>query len=299
MSRNAYGAVQATNATFTSSVQFVPEYIANNNALGTYYTLKDETGVLVKGGRPIAPLMSENIYIPGTIAHGVLWTGGTFTEVVNFDPVVSRIVTEETYIDVEPGYPSLTWDPTQIGNINRLLLASEGTSLEQLVVVPAQFRARNSDSAPTTGIQRLYTDLNFEVYHTPFTVTDFLAPNIWSVRAISSSQHLRFDVLVDDDADSPEDSGEVARVIVLYRQAEDRVWQKAELTLLGKDEFGIEVAEVFVDAVDSPIHYFAQAVDDSGNVLLSLNHGMPYTEVEVEQGILPDNNIYLPLVVRN
>jgi hypothetical protein len=41
-----------------------------------------------------------------------------------------------------------------------------------------------------------------------------------------------------------------------------------------------------------PIEYFAQAVDPSGNVALSLNHGTPYTLV-INGGF-----VYLPLLRR-
>jgi hypothetical protein len=164
------------------------------------------------------------------------------------------------------------------------------------VIVPGQFRATTTD-LPTTGVQRLYTDLEFEVYHAPFTVTDFIAPSVRNVRAISSTQSLRFEIWVDDDADSPEDTGEVARVIVLYRHEGENAWSKAELTYLGKNEAGIGIAEGSVSPITGPIEYFVQAVDDSGNVILSLDHGMPFTKVEtLEQ---PNPTIYLPLVMRN
>ncbi len=62
----------------------------------------------------------------------------------------------------------------------------DGQSRDQLVVVPAQFRATSS-AKPTVGTQRLYSDLQFEIYHAPLTATDFIAPSVWQVEAISSS----------------------------------------------------------------------------------------------------------------
>ncbi len=113
--------------------------------------------------------------------------------------------------------------------------------------------------------------------------------------AISSTHSLRFEVWVDDDADSPEDTGEVARVIVLYRHDDQPTWSKAELTYLGKNETGIGIAVGSVSPIRASIEYFAQAVDDSGNVILALDHGMPFTEVEIG----PNPTVYLPLVMRN
>jgi hypothetical protein len=37
------------------------------------------------------------------LAKGVLWTGGTYTDISGFDPLVSRVITDERYIDPEPG----------------------------------------------------------------------------------------------------------------------------------------------------------------------------------------------------
>ena len=39
------------------------------------------------------------------------------------------------------------------------------------------------------------------------------------------------------------------------------------------------------------IEYFAQAVDDTGNVAIALDHGMPFTHVTKA-----DYGIYLPLI---
>jgi len=155
------------------------DYIKHVTPQGAYYTVEGEGDAHIAGGRPIAPRISTDVQIPGAIAHGALLVGGTFSDTVNFDPVVSRIVTEETYIETEPDFPSPAWEPAQIGAINRFL-SIEGKAYASLVIVPGQFRATTNDH-PTVGIQRLYTDLQFEVYHAPFTATDFIAPNIWNV----------------------------------------------------------------------------------------------------------------------
>jgi hypothetical protein len=237
------------------------------------------------------PRASGDAHAPDSIAHGALLVGGTFTEVANFDPMISLIVTEETYLEEEFDYPDTTWYPAQLGTINRFL-SIEGEAREQLVVVPGQFRARNSDSTPTIGVQRLYTQLDFEVYHAPVTVTDFVPSSIWGVQALSTTERLSFRVYAGD-AD-----GQIARAVVLYRETDEMTWHTAELTRVGMLASGIEIGQVFVAPVTSPIYYFIQTVDDSGNVIVELNHGMPYTKV-IEEGTATPPEIYLPLVVRN
>jgi hypothetical protein len=155
----------------------------------------------------------------------------------------------------------------QVGVVNRFLSIDEGFR-ERLVVVPGQFRV--APGTTTTGTQRLYSDLQYQVYHAPYTVTDFVAPSIWQVEAISTSLFLRLRVRVEDDA------GDVARVVVLYREEGDMSWTKAELPY----DAVSRLAEAFLTPVAGPIYYFAQAVDSAGNVALALDHGNPFTGPE-------------------
>jgi hypothetical protein len=156
-------------------------------------------------------------------------------------------------------------------------------------------------TAPTTGTLRLYNELAFDVYHAPFTYTDFIAPSIWHVEAISSSRYLKFRVQVDDDRFA------IQRTVVLYRTLDSTTWSKAELVY---DET-TGWATGTVDPVDSPIEYLAQAVDSTGNVALALDHGVPFrgmkAAVELPTAYLPivarnyagvDRYLYLPAVLR-
>jgi len=200
-------------------------------------------------------------------------------------------------LEVEPAFLASGWYPANSVVINRLL-SIDGTSHEQLVVIPAQFQA-TSEATPTVGVLRRYTELRYEVYHAPFTTTDFVAPSIWAVRAISNSVELRFEVWVDDKAETADQMSGVSRVIVLYRLGEETTWRKVELTYVGQNAAGIGIAEgVVAPLTGETIEYFAQAVDGAGNVALALDHGNPFTEVESGAEPPPGIAIYLPLVMR-
>src|SRR6185369_7387736 len=108
------------------------------------------------------------------------------------------------------------------GSINRFLTI-DGVSHEWLVVTPGQFQATGNVTA-TIGTERLYDKLTFEVYHAPFTATDFLAPSIAQVQAISSTNAITFHIQLSDD------SGSVSRVVVLYRDTKTMSWKKVEPT---------------------------------------------------------------------
>jgi hypothetical protein len=131
--------------------------------------------------------------------------------------------------------------------------------------------------------ERLYSQLQLEIYHAPTTTTDFIAPNIWQVRAMQADDGLDFDVLVTDD------SFAVARVVILYRNPSSNVWQAVDLIY----DPVTQHATASVPGLTGPIEYFAQAVDSSGNVALALDHGQPFTKI-VPKPI----QVYLPLVRR-
>ena len=231
-------------------------------------------------GRPVLPLTSLNVHVPGAVAHGVLMVGGTFDDVSDFDPLVSRVVTDQLSEagDAELPFPAQEWYPAQMGVVNRFL-SIDGESQERLVVVPGQFRA-TTPTTPTIGVQRLYSALSFEVYHAPFTATDHVAPTIWDVRALQSDTGMIFRVRVEDD------SWSVARVVVLYREGSSNTWSKIELSY----NAGTGWAEGAVSGLGSEIEYFSQAVDPTGNVALAMDHGRAYSAVSREQ------RVYLPLV---
>jgi hypothetical protein len=277
------GDVSVSRETF--SFTYISRTVGETGELGTYYVLSGTQDVHVSGARPIQPRVSRDVHLTDTIAHGALMVGGSFGDRFDFDPFVSRIVTDQLYAQTEPVYPTQQWYPVQPGTVNRFL-AIDGQSRERLVVVPAQFQATPGAGASgrTTGTLRLYDDLTYDVYHAPFTATDFIAPSIWQVEAISTTSYLQFRVQVADDR------WEIRRTVVLYRTLDSGEWSVAEL-----DHDPVSGwAEGKVGPVEGPIAYFAQAVDRMGNVALALDHGNPFTEVEA--GVL---SIYLPLIYKD
>jgi hypothetical protein len=263
----------------TGTVKLSFSYVPHTTTLGTYYTVAGQDDVNALGGRPVEPRVSVDVHVQDTIAHGALWLGGSFADAA-IDPLISRVVTEETLSTVEPPFPFPVWYPLQLGTVNRFLTIG-GQSRERLVVVPGQFKASNT-TMPTVGGQRLYSSLDYEIYHAPFTATDFIAPGIWQVEAIRNTVVLQFRVRVDDD------SGRVSRVVVLYRALGSHTWSKAELVY----DAATGWAEGKVGPATGPIEYVVQAVDATGNVALALDHGNPFTRVK------PGLMIYLPLSFR-
>ena len=107
-------AVQASE-TFTTGISFDNlKYEQHTVEIGDYYTILGENDLLVAGLRPVQPRTSRNVHVLDTTAHGALMVGGAFTEELGINPVTSRIVTDELYIETEFSYPMGAWYPAHI-----------------------------------------------------------------------------------------------------------------------------------------------------------------------------------------
>ena len=167
-----------------------------------------------------------------------------------------------------------------VGSLNRFL-SIDGAQHEQLVVVPGQYRAGTA-TTPTVGTERLYRDLQFDVYYAPFDATDFAAPAVWQAStSMTTDNRVAFDAFVTDD------SGSVARVVVLYRLLTSQQWSKVELSYDPLTQH----ATGFVAGLGGRFEYFVQAVDPTGNVALALDHSLPFQGQAVYK-------VYLPLARR-
>jgi len=227
--------------------------------IGNYYQLEGD--IQLSPGRPLQPRTAfdlQEVLPPDHIAHGVLFMGGSYTTLEDFNPVVSRIVSDTAA--AEPPFAFERWYPSTMHVINRLHLGGELAS-EKLVVMPAQYMA----ATEITGTERLYDSLHYEIYHAPRGSTrDFTPPTIHQVRVLTTAQTISFSVLTTDP------SG-VERVVVAYDDGRG-TWQAMDLDPLGEG--------LWVGA--GPLHlgrYFAQAVDAAGNVALSNNKGVYFTAV--------------------
>jgi hypothetical protein len=211
------------------------------------------------------------------IPKGVLWTGGSFTDVPDFDPIISRVITDSRYIAAEPVYDLDYWFPVGLASINRFL-STNGTSNDRLVLIPGQYKPDNA----STGKQRLFDSMDVEIFYAPFDNLDFQAPNIWqnrNWRDASNSAMVNFQVLVTDS------SSNIDRVVVLYRQADSTDWQQLDLVY-------DPVSEMADGRVQIPagFQYVVQAVDASGNVAMALDHGSNYGD--------GTEYLYLPTILK-
>jgi hypothetical protein len=281
----ASASVIHADAVTSSTISLSLDYTSTTTALGRYDSIVGEEDQQVMAGRPILPRTSRDVSLEGKLAHGVLLTGAEFSDTVGFDPLISRVVTDELRADPEPTFPTEAWFPSRVASLNRFL-SLEGETRDRLVVVPAQFLATTT-TTPTIGVQRRYSKIDMVVYHAPFDNTDFAAPTILSVASVPSSTGITVTVALS------ETEGLVERATVLYRATTSNRWQTLELSYNSAKGEAVGLIRG-----NGSFEFIVQAVDNSGNVAIALDSGLPFAATSLPPE--PDNRryIYAPIIVR-
>lgn len=256
---------------------FTPVTITTGNGqpAGTYLNVTatvqigNESPITITGdlevnpGRPLQPRLTLPIQATNTpyVAHGVVFGSGHYDDNVNFDPVVSRIVSDTAKNEPPFGFPQ--WYPMPMHMVNRLRLGDHYAA-EKLVFSPSQYLAQTA----VTGTARLYDGLQLQVLYAPVSITDFFPPTIQQVQVITSVQGISFTVTVTD-------MSGVAQVLVTYDNSQGD-WQSAALT---NSYPGVWQGIIHPTNMKQA---FIQAVDSAGNVSISANKGYYFTAVNVQ-----------------
>lgn len=217
----------------------------------------------VNPGRPLQPRLTLSITATNTqyVAHGVIFDSGHYDDNVNFDPVVSRIVSDTSQSEPLFGFPQ--WYPMPMHMVNRLRLGDRYAA-EKLIFSPAQYLAQTS----VTGTARLYDGLQFQVLYASVSITDFFPPTIQQVQVITSIQGISFTVAVTD-------MSGLDQVLVTYDNGQGD-WQS---TALSNSYPGVWQGIIHPTNMKQA---FIQAVDSAGNVSISANKGYYFTAVNVQ-----------------
>jgi len=258
--------VSATDlATETMTFELASQFqLETGSEYGDYYTIDGE--VQVAPGRPVQPRTSAPVPVKmGQTPHGAVLVGG-MSEEEEMDPLITRPVTDTTL--GEPAFEAVAWFPSNPWGVNR-----QGEEA-QLVVVPAQFQGDQGG-----GVQRRFTELEFQVYYTDTASTDFAPPVVWTVEGVALGNVADFRVVA-------EDTSGVQRVMMVYTR-DGTNWHSRDLSY-STDR---DLWETHFTELADPFIYFAQVVDGAGNVTVTSNKGLFFEPAR--------NEIYLPLVVRN
>ncbi|MCA9918035.1 MAG: hypothetical protein KC445_08790, partial [Anaerolineales bacterium] len=263
----------------TETVMITPNFgveMVNGTAVnGQYFTVEGQTQTIA--GYPIQPLTSQDISQPDTIARGILFEGGVYETVPSFNPVVTRVITDDSRIDLwqqEPEFAVFnSWTPSTWSLINSVRKA-EGIQ-QQLVTIPAQYKATTG----SLGTARKMTELTYTIYYS--VTNDYVPPSIWAVDQLADSPDtIALAVEVTDF------SANIMRVVATYTIG-DGLWYSVDLAPDGENIWRT-TANASLPRSDK-LEFFVQAVDASGNVAIHDNKGHYFG-----LGIF---EIYLPVVL--
>jgi hypothetical protein len=242
-----------------------------SHSSGSYYDWNGE--VQANAGRPLLPRgfvdISANLTASGLEAHGALWLGGNYQDNTNFSPAIARIVADT--VGNEPSFNFPQWYPQVPHTINRLI--NERSAAQKLVVIPMQYRSTTASA----GTARVYSRLDFAIYYS--REEDRVPPALWQVeQSNTSGSGFLFRARATDD------SG-IARVVLSYTMG-DGEWKWVDMA---RADTTSDWWTATVPFSRGQMTFFAQAVDNAGNVAVGAGKGQYYTASQ---------SIFLPLVVR-
>ena len=247
---------------------------AEEGVIGYYFTVKGDVqispghSITVEGdiqispGRPVQPRLSVDITQENMVAHGILFLSASYTETHDFDPVISRPVTD--VVNLEPLYLVDSWYPSPMHAINTL--STTHRLSQRLVVVPAQYLATTEIS----GTERIYPQLSYEVYYADPQITDYVPPTIRETTVRMDGGDVRFTVDVADPSS-------VSRVVITFDTG-DGHWQRLARSRTSPGEWEGR------QALPCSFRHLVQAVDTAGNVAFSYDKAVFFTPIGLNLG---------------
>lgn len=202
-----------------------------------------------------------------TVKDVILLEAKKYPTLANYLPRVTEIVTQGKPL-LQPTFPDgiNVWYPDMIYNHSTTGVGDE--QRDQLLVVPAQYKALQDDSSlGSTGNMWLYQRMTFKVIYADPTVQDILPPVISRVRVVQGSQlglqagsrRLVVEVVDAEGTGLPEDGVQAA----YSNNTLD--WQTKQFTRIGA-KGGTERWVADMSEGTTEPSYIITARDDAGNV---------------------------------
>ncbi len=214
--------------------------------------------------RPIEPRTTQDVTSTDETqqARGVVITG-----LASSDQGVNAVFSQPT-VDLASMAPEQERNvdafPSHILTLGHAL--TPGGRRDNLVVMPGQFFG-DDDPTATTGIQRLYGQVDATVYYAPASA-EALPPTISLSSATLSGGQVTFAVGVIDDAGTGPGSGTIARVAVMFHDVDG--WHQLDLT---RDAADATRWSGSAPAAGTRVEFLSQAVDGVGNSAVSTDKG--------------------------
>lgn len=239
---------------------------------GTYFRLDGHTNTQPDG--PLQPRIYANLIPPdGQRLRGAVFTGGRFIT-TTVDPVIGAAMNEYTPVNREPDFATEGFYPPLpfILNANDTLSTRHAT----LAVVLGQY---------ADGVQRLYTDVQYEVYFS--ALDDTVGPTITWIDGYYSTRSGQATFKVE-----ATDTLTVTRVLIAYSTGAG-LWSSFDLTYN-------ETTHKWMGTLPGVrgAQYYVQAVDSAGNATAVTRKGGYFRLEDVEVLGKTTYKTYIPCVVK-
>lgn len=229
---------------FDFSAPGVYERVDTTDGSGSYYTLNGKSSS--KNGEPIQPLFIYDSRLSGTTSHGVLFTGGTYSVIHPFDPVIGVLASAGPPLGEGPIAPGM-------GSLIGITNATH-PKLPSSLILSELTRMTVYTGYYDGGDESLFQTMGFVIYYHA-TSTDRTGPAITDAPALHVMDGLtaRFAVTATD-------ASGVYRVLISYNDYQGS-WQSLDLSYnAGSGHWEGSLA------LKRDIAYIVQAVDNAGNV---------------------------------
>ncbi|HNQ77663.1 MAG TPA: C25 family cysteine peptidase [Acidobacteriota bacterium] len=235
-----------------------------HTADGDYYKLNGKMNG--EAGDSLQPLFIYESRLSGVVSHGVIFTGGTFTNYADFEPVIATPESSSPLVPPEPIAPVMgAFVPTVNVSHPQLPSSLVSTDLTKLTVYTGYFKKYPGET--TLGTETLFDTVGFSVYYS--NSSDKTAPSFPSPPAEGGDYHTLTGTNCAFSVQASDAGTGLYRVLVTYSD-NTASWQSLDLAYNGSSsrwEGSLTLS--------NSITYFVQAVDNAGNCkVLKSNEGM-------------------------
>ena len=235
---------------------------------GTYYSLDGHVHAVP--GQPAQPLLYADVTASGWTARSVVFRGGDYETLSDFNPVVVSPVNDYMTQTTEAAFEVPGWYPPLPAGLQ--ILGQE----TNLAVQMGQYSSSSQQA-------RLYGTLQLDLYYS--LSADQVSPQVTVVDGLYNHAMDRVNIKV-----GATDPAGVRRAVATYTQGNSS-WDSVELSF---DTSMHKWTGSFPG--DATSRYFVQVVDGAGNVAQVTNKGLYFTPAIDTASIY--YSVYLPLVTR-
>jgi hypothetical protein len=209
--------------------------------------------------RPVQPLYTKEVTVPGKSARGVFIRSLQTHDVLNVKPLIAYPRVDSQLREPDPDFRGTFWPANVVSLLRTKSLGQERASV---VVKAGQFRP-NTVGNPSLGTERIVDSIGVDVAYS--SAADVTAPEVLQVGGVIHDGRTTFFVRASD-------ASGIKKVAVLYNDGTQAAW-----TFLLLDHVSGNLYTKDVIGLETPTHIIGEAMDIHGNTGYGANKGENHT----------------------